>query len=82
MKIYTNEYNARPDVADGIVPGLGNGANDNFKGVATLYGSCTFSYRSEEAGFNAHLVKPVDLAALQAMLARGATLQVGEPCRS
>lgn len=25
--------------------------------------------RSEEAGFNAHLVKPLDLAALQTMLA-------------
>ena len=35
--------------------------------------------QSREAGFNAHLVKPVDLAALQAMLA---TLQAGESCRS
>ena len=30
----------------GLLLAFGNGANDNFKGVATLYGSDTTSYRS------------------------------------
>jgi CheY-like chemotaxis protein len=35
----------------------------------TGYGQNEDRLRSQEAGFNAHLVKPVDLDALQALLA-------------
>ena len=36
----------------------------------TGYGSEEDRRRAQEAGFNAHLVKPVDLEALQTLLAR------------
>ena len=47
--------------------------------AVTGYGQEEDKRRSQQADFNAHLVKPVSLEALQALLARGATLSRGLP---
>jgi signal transduction histidine kinase/ActR/RegA family two-component response regulator len=53
------------------------GLNDALLVALTGYGQDEDRRRSEEAGFNAHLVKPVDLDALHDLLAR-APLQVAD----
>lgn len=45
----------------------------------TGYGQDEDRRRSQEAGFNAHLVKPVDLDALHKLLARPQAATPGEP---
>ena len=43
----------------------------------TGYGQATDRQRSHEAGFDEHLLKPVDPATLEAMIARGGPAERG-----
>ncbi len=55
------------------------GLKDVLLAAMTGYGQEEDKRRSLEAGFNAHLVKPVELEVLQALLAQAAP---AEPCRT
>ena len=50
------------------------GLRDAFLVATTGYDDQADKRRSEEAGFNAHMVKPMDLHTLQALLCRGTSL--------
>ena len=55
------------------------GLKDALLVALTGYGKEVDKHRSREAGFNAHLVKPVDLNALHELLARAVSLPAGSP---
>ena len=50
------------------------GLHDTLLVATTGYSQQDDKMRSEEAGFNAHMVKPIDLHALQALLGRATSL--------
>jgi CheY-like chemotaxis protein len=55
------------------------GLTDTLLVALTGYGQDDDRRRSQEAGFNAHLVKPVDLDALEKLLARPQAAPPGQP---
>jgi CheY-like chemotaxis protein len=55
------------------------GLTDALLVALTGYGQDEDRRRSHEAGFNAHLVKPVDLDALEKLLARPQAATAGAP---